>query len=91
MFGILLHEIGTVMGWISETDIDKAGEPGYVCPGTGKPARLYHIVFPEESHHQYASLLLQTQDLEEYELLECLIDEKELSASESSKKKARLR
>lgn len=64
-----------MVGWISETDVDKAGAPGFVSEATGKPARLYHVVFPEDPHHQYASLLIQTQDLEEYELLESLVDE----------------
>ncbi|GKY96148.1 hypothetical protein MPSEU_000574800 [Mayamaea pseudoterrestris] len=101
---VTVEQVGTVVGWISETDIDKAGAPGFVSERTGKPARLFHCVFPEESHHQYASLLLQTQDVEEYELLECLIDEKQVAipaasavaaavaaAMEPAKKKARVR
>jgi hypothetical protein len=81
---------GTVVGWISESDVDKAGEPGFVSERTGKPACLYHVKFPEDTHHQYASLLVQTQDLEEYELLECLIPEDELRGASPSKKKARV-
>lgn len=81
---------GTVVGWISETDIDSAGEPGFVSDKTGKPACLFHVTFPEDNHHQYASLLIQSQDLEEYELLEVLIpanDEEE--SMEPPKKKSR--
>mmetsp|Transcript_25407 Transcript_25407/g.36261 ORF Transcript_25407/g.36261 Transcript_25407/m.36261 type:complete len:139 (+) Transcript_25407:279-695(+) len=53
---------GIVTGWISETDVDSNGEPGFVCSETGKPARLYHAVFDEFE-----------QDFEEFELEECLI------------------
>ena len=53
---------GIVTGWISETDVDSNGEPGFVCSETGKPARLYHAVFDEFE-----------QDFEEFELEDCLI------------------
>lgn len=53
---------GTVTGWISETDVDSNGEPGFVCNNTGKPARLFHAVFDDFE-----------QDFEEFELEECLV------------------
>lgn len=86
---LVTHE-GTVVGWISETDVDSAGDPGFVSDKTGKPARLFHVTFPEDAHHQYASLLIQSQDLEEYEVLDCLIPQEE-APTESAKKKARVR
>ena len=57
---------GTVTGWISETDVDSNGEPGFVCSETGKPARLFHAVFDDFE-----------QDFEEFELEECLVWESE--------------
>jgi hypothetical protein len=53
---------GTVTGWISETDVDSNGEPGFVCSNTGEPARLFHAVFDDFE-----------QDFEEFELEECLV------------------
>lgn len=54
--------IGKVVGWISETDVDSNGEPGFLSSDTGKPARLYHAVFDDFD-----------QDFEEFELEECLV------------------
>ena len=53
---------GTVTGWISETDVDSNGEPGFVSSETGKPARLFHAIFDDFE-----------QDFEEFELEECLV------------------
>jgi len=83
---VTIEQVGTVVGWISETDVDRAGEPGFVSERTGEPARLYHVAFEDEPHHPYASLLIQEQDFEEYELLECLLPEDEAGPQ---KKKAR--
>ena len=52
--------VGTVTGWISETDVDSEGNPGFLCSKTGNPARLYHVVFDDFE-----------QDFEEWELEEC--------------------
>ena len=84
---VSVEQVGEIMGWISETDVDKAGEPGFVSERTGKPARLFHVVFEDDPHHPYASFLVQAQDIEEYELLECLLAEEEYRP----KKKARRR
>lgn len=72
---VQLEQIGSITGWISETDVDKAGEPGFVSEKTGQPAKLFHVDFDDDSHHPYASMLVSSQDLEEFEILECLIDE----------------
>jgi hypothetical protein len=53
---------GIVTGWISETDVDSNGEPGFICSNTGEPARLFHAVFDDFE-----------QDFEEFELEECLV------------------
>ncbi|GAX14255.1 hypothetical protein FisN_1Hh450 [Fistulifera solaris] len=75
---VAVEQIGEVVGWISETDVDKAGEPGFVSEKTGKPASLYHVVFNDEpTHHPYASVLIEFVDLEEYELKECILSEEE--------------
>jgi hypothetical protein len=74
---VTLEQIGTVTGWISETDLDKDGQPGFVSEKTGKPERLYHVKFQEDKHHKYASQMLAEQDLEEWELKNCLIEDGE--------------
>ncbi len=56
------RKIGTVVGWIAETDIDSDGNPGFVCSKTGHPARLFHAVFDGFA-----------QDFEEWELIECFV------------------
>ena len=53
---------GLVTGWISETDVDSNGEPGFVSSESGKPAKLFHAIFDEFE-----------QDFEEFELEECLV------------------
>jgi len=83
---VQVEQIGQVTGWISETDVDKAGEPGFVSERTNQPARLYHVVFEDDPHHPYASHLVQSQDLEEYELLECLLSEDEYPPKKKMRK-----
>jgi hypothetical protein len=82
-----LEQVGTVTGWISETDTDKDGQPGFVSDLTGKPAKLYHIRFNEDVKHVYFSHLLLEQDLEEWELLQNLIPEAEVTDSSPPTKK----
>ncbi|EJK74282.1 hypothetical protein THAOC_04048 [Thalassiosira oceanica] len=53
---------GTVTGWISETDRDSEGNPGFVSERTGRPASLYHAEFDEFD-----------QDFEEWELEDCFV------------------
>jgi hypothetical protein len=54
--------IGTVVGWIAETDVDNEGNPGFVSSVTDEPAKLFHAVFDDFE-----------QDFEEWELEECLM------------------
>ena len=60
----LPHEavVGTVIGWISETDVDSEGNPGFESSKTGQPACLFHVVFDDFE-----------QDFEEWELEEIFI------------------
>jgi len=72
---VTVEQVGTIEGYIKSTDVDKEGNPGFISESTGKPADLFHVVFPDQPHHQYASFLLNSQDLEEHEVLENLFDE----------------
>jgi len=65
---VTVDQYGTVVGWIADTDVDTNGEPGFVSERTGNPANLFSVVFDDEPNHPYLSLLVQSQDLEEYEL-----------------------
>ena len=56
------NKVGKVVGWISNTDVDKEGNPGFVG-SDGNPACLFHAVFRDFR-----------QDFEEWELIECLIE-----------------
>ena len=58
--------VGTIVGWISEKDVDSEGNPGFSSSVTGNPANLFHAVFEDFS-----------QDLEEFELEECLLEEED--------------
>lgn len=60
---------GTVTGWISDTDVDKDGNPGFVSEKTDEPACLFHVTMD-------ADCAVASQDFEEYEVEECLIDER---------------
>ena len=80
-----LEQIGIVTGWISETDVDKDNQPGFVSDQTGKPAALFHVKFKEDKGHPYAAQLLTEQDLEAFEVLENLLPE----VAEPVAKKAR--
>lgn len=72
---IKVTQVGTIMGYIDATDVDKQGEPGFVSEATGQPANLFHVDFPDEPHHPYVAHLVDGQDLEESEVLEGLLDE----------------
>ena len=58
---------GTITGWISETDVDKEGNPGFVSEKTNEAARLFHATMDTECP-------LASQDFEEYEVDAILID-----------------
>ena len=74
---VTIEQFGTVVGWIADTDVDTNGEPGFVSERTNKPANLFYVVFDDEPSHPYYSLLVQSQDLEEYELESCLLPPEE--------------
>jgi len=61
---------GMIVGWIAETDVDKNGQPGYVSETDGKPAALFHVEFDSDS-------AIESQDFEEYEILNYLLQGKE--------------
>lgn len=68
---VTIEQMGTVTGWISETDVDKDGKPGFVSESTGEPARLYHIDF-DQDEGSAAEEWISEQDLEEWELEQCV-------------------
>jgi hypothetical protein len=87
---VKVEQHGTVTGWIGETDVDRAGQPGFVSERTGQPANLYHVRFDEVPYHPYASMLLDGIDLEGHELEQCLVEEADPAATkEPAKKKAK--
>jgi hypothetical protein len=93
---IKVEQTGKVVGWISASDVDKAGEPGFVSETTGQPANLFHLEFDDSVYHPYPSYLVQSQDLEEFEVEACLLDIPEEQGEEdvaagSAKKRARKR
>ncbi|KAL7504745.1 hypothetical protein ACHAXN_002322 [Cyclotella atomus] len=61
--------MGKVVGWISETDVDSKGNPGFVSTKTGQPACLFHVATDDCEYEQ---------DFEQFELERILIDEKEV-------------
>lgn len=86
---ITVEQIGRVAAWISDTDVDRAGRPGFVSDVTGQPAKLFRVVFDSEPHfHPYPQHLVLSQDLEESELLPCLVTDDPPKSSSSSRKRA---
>lgn len=73
MRSVTVDQVGAVVGWISKTDTDRQGQPGYICEATGKPASLFHIQFRDEPGHAYAKYLLDFQDMEEAEVRSLLL------------------
>jgi len=51
-------QLGTIVGWIADTDVDMEGNPGFVSERTGKPACLFNVEFSDDT----------SQDFEEDEL-----------------------
>lgn len=82
-----LRQWGTVTGWISETDTDRNGEPGYLCQDTGKPACLFHVEFDDDPGHPYRSELIDFQDMEEAEVRNMLVDDGDDEAVEPPAKR----
>ena len=71
---ISVEQKGTITCYIDEKDTDRQGKPGFVSTKTGKPANLFHVEFKDDPSHPYAHYLVLEQDLEEWEVEECLID-----------------
>lgn len=84
---VKVEQVGTIEGFIKSTDLDKEGNPGFISESTGTPASLFHVVFADEPHHLYASFLLRSQDLEEHEVQENLLEE---TPAEKRKREAAL-
>jgi hypothetical protein len=61
-----IHGKGTITGWISDKDVDSAGDPGFVSEKTNKPACLFHVTMDLDCP-------VASQDFEEYEVDEILI------------------
>jgi len=56
---------GKVTGWLDSQDLDSNRNPAFVSERTGKPATLFHINFAKGD--------VLFVDLEEHELMECLL------------------
>ena len=72
---VTVEQLGTITGWIAATDVDKAGNPGYRSEKTGEPAPLFHVDYDDDPNNPYPSLLMEFQDLEEFEIAEMLVDD----------------
>ena len=59
--------MGTITGWISDTDMDREGNPGFVSEKTNKPACLFHVTMD-------STCAVASQDFEEYELEDILME-----------------
>lgn len=93
---VKVEQVGTVVGYIAEMDVDKQGNPGFVSDATGQPANLFHVTFPDAPNHPYASHLLNSQDFEEHEIADTLITEtasakRKRQSTENSTPKAKKR
>ena len=53
--------MGTITGWISDKDVDREGNPGFVSEKTNEPACLFHVTMD-------STCAVASQDFEEYEL-----------------------
>lgn len=58
---------------------------------TGEPANLFHVIFEDQPSHPYASILLDTQDFEEYEIVDNVLPDDVAGAAAGPKKKKRKR
>jgi hypothetical protein len=88
---VLVEQIGKVIGWISENDVDSAGEPGFVSESTGQPAKLFRVEFPDYPEHPHAAQLMHWADLEEQELRECLMQKEGPQLDDSGDRALKLR
>jgi len=82
-----IEQIGRVVGWISDSDTDRQGQPGYVSEKTNEPAALFHVEFEECPGHAYPKYLLDFQDLEEEEIRDSLLPDDDEPKSKKRKMK----
>mmetsp|Transcript_22458 Transcript_22458/g.28342 ORF Transcript_22458/g.28342 Transcript_22458/m.28342 type:complete len:432 (-) Transcript_22458:51-1346(-) len=61
---------GTITGWISDIDVDREGNPGFVSEKTKEPACLFHVTMD-------SNCSIAAQDFEEYELEDILVESDE--------------
>ena len=61
---------GTVTGWLSDIDVDREGNPGFVSEKIKKPACLFHVTMD-------SSCAIAAQDFEENELEDILVESDE--------------
>ena len=73
------EQLGTIVGWIADTDVDKDGNPGFVSEETGKPACLFNVEFGDGT----------SQDFEEEELQGKFVPASEISAPAAKKPKGK--
>ena len=66
--------VGTIVGWIADTDVDKDGEPGFVSEETGQPACLFSVYYGDGT----------SQDFEEHELENNFVSERTTKASKAA-------
>jgi hypothetical protein len=87
---VTVDQLGTVTGWIADTDVNRRGQPAYVSTRNNNlPSNLYHVTFPADPNNTYAYHLVESADMEESELLDCLIPEK-VKSTGSNRKKAKI-
>lgn len=55
---------GTIIGFLSETDVDKAGNAAFISTKTGQPSKLFHIALDEKDKDNDTIVV----DLEEWEI-----------------------
>lgn len=72
---VTLEQEGVVMGYISATDVDSTGQPGFVSSQTNLPASWYHVKFTADRHAAYAEYQVSEQNMEEYEIREAMLPE----------------
>lgn len=58
---------GTCTGWISDKDVDKENNPGFVSERTNKPACLFHVTMDSDCP-------VSAQDFEDFEMEDILLD-----------------
>lgn len=58
-----LEQVGTIVGWLDITDVDRAGNPAHVNE-QGEPCMVFLLRFQKEPAHPYSAQLLTSTTLE---------------------------